>query len=74
MPQMTVPQLQQPTSLRDKIIAFNRALTVSEVSALFGISEGMIYKQARSGVIPNFRIGTSVRFDPKPLIDWLERQ
>lgn len=70
---MAAQQIAVP-SLRDRIVAFGRALTAAEAANLFGVSEAMIHKQARIGNIPSFRIGTSVRFDPKALIDWFERQ
>lgn len=61
-------------SIRERIAAFNRALTADELSTLFAVEPDSIYKKARAGDIPSFRIGTSVRFDPKQIIDWLDRQ
>lgn len=61
-------------SIGDRIRAFQRAMTAEEVSELFNIHLDTIYKQARSGNIPSFRIGTSVRFDPKYLADWYQQQ
>lgn len=63
-----------PVGLRDRILGFERALNTSEVGALFGISINSVYKLARAGSIPSFRIGTSVRFDPKAVVEWLEKQ
>lgn len=60
--------------VRERIAAFGRALTAPEVAGVFGVSEQMVYKQARSGTIPAFRIGTALRFDPQKLIDWYELQ
>jgi len=61
-------------SLRDRIVAFDRAMTTEEVAALFSMDKDTIYKQARRKTIPSFRIGTSVRFDPKKLAEWYEKQ
>lgn len=61
-------------SLRDRIIAFDGALTAKDVSKLLQMDTDTIYKAARRGEIPSFRIGTSVRFDPKNLAEWYERQ
>jgi len=61
-------------SISDRILAFQRAMTAEEVSELFGVHLDTIYKLARSGSIPSFRIGTSVRFDPKYLAEWYEQQ
>lgn len=68
------PLTQIIPSLRDRILAFQRAMTADEVSNLFGIHIDTIYKAARQGDLPSFRIGTSVRFDPKNLAEWYEAQ
>lgn len=62
------------TGLRDRILVHTRAMTTGEVAELFNMDKDTIYKQARRGDIPSFRIGTSVRFDPKALAEWYERQ
>lgn len=64
----------QPLSVRDRIASFDHALTADDLSKLFAVEPDSIYKKARAGDIPSFRIGTSVRFDPKQIIDWLDRQ
>jgi excisionase family DNA binding protein len=61
-------------SIGAHLINFNRALTADEVAALFNIHPNTIYKQARCGDIPSFRIGSSVRFDPKKLAEWYRKQ
>lgn len=71
---MTDQSDNQPLNLREKLASFDRALTVKEVATLLSVDPDTIYKQVRSGDFPHFRIGTSVRFDPKKLSDWLERQ
>ena len=53
---------------------FPRALEAEEVADLFNISLPMLYKQAKAGYIPSFRIGTTVRFDPGVLADWYKQQ
>lgn len=60
--------------IKDLIASFGRALTADEIADLFGISAAMIYKNARSGNLPSFRIGTSVRFDPQKVCEWIDRQ
>ena len=64
--------IQEPISIRAKIASFNHALTTEEVAALFALHPDTVYKQARRGSIPHFRVGTAVRFDPKALAEWLE--
>jgi excisionase family DNA binding protein len=61
-------------SIGDRILAFEGALTAKDVSKLLKIDTDTIYKAARNGEIPSFRVGTSVRFDPKKLNDWYEKQ
>ena len=51
-----------------------RALTVHEVAEFFSVSDMTIYRLATTGSIPSFRIGNSIRFDPKAVAGWLRRQ
>jgi excisionase family DNA binding protein len=71
---VTAQSLNIPKGIREMIASFDRALTAEEVAGLLAVSPQMIRLQARSGVIPSFRIGTSVRFDPKKLCEWYESQ
>jgi excisionase family DNA binding protein len=50
----------------------NTAMTVEEVAALLHVSERHIYKLVQDGILPHFRVGSSVRFDPEKMADWLE--
>jgi excisionase family DNA binding protein len=65
---------EEPKSIKELIAAYGRALAAAEVSQVFGVSKGTVFKQARRGDLPCFRIGTSVRFDPHKLCEWLDRQ
>jgi len=58
-------------SLVDRIERFERALTASELAGLLAVSRVTIFKQAKAGRIPSFRIGTCVRFDPRAVARWL---
>jgi excisionase family DNA binding protein len=49
-------------------------LTAEELAGFLNISKVTIFKQAKAGRIPSFRIGTSVRFDPKAVARWLRTQ
>jgi len=51
-----------------------RALKVSEVADLFQVSPMTIYRAAKEGSLPSFKVGSSLRFDPKAIIAWLKRQ
>ena len=49
----------------------NQAIKVKELANLLGVSPMTIYRQAKSGGIPSFRVGASLRFDPKMIARWL---
>lgn len=50
------------------------ALTAREVATLLNVSPDMIYKHAKQGRIPSFKVGSYVRFDPKVLATWLREK
>lgn len=50
------------------------ALKVSEVADLLQVSPMTIYRAAKDGSLPSFKVGSSLRFDPKTIIAWLKRQ
>jgi len=54
-----------PSTLADRIERIHRALTAKELAAILAVSKITIFKQAKAGRIPCFRIGSCVRFDPK---------
>jgi excisionase family DNA binding protein len=51
-----------------------RALTAEELASLLAVSKVTIFKQAKAGRIPCFRIGTCVRFDPRAVANWLRQR
>jgi excisionase family DNA binding protein len=64
----------EPHGIRARLARFKRALTAVELAGLLSVSPITIYKQAKKGIIPSFRVGTSVRFDPRKTADWICRQ
>jgi excisionase family DNA binding protein len=58
-------------SLPDQIERVGHALTAAELAELLAVSRVTVFKQAKAGRIPCFRIGTCVRFDPKLIGQWL---
>ena len=58
-------------TLADRIERMGRALNAEELAELLNVSKITIFKQAKAGRIPSFRIGTCVRFDPKAVANWL---
>ena len=63
----------EPLSLADRIERIGRALTANELAGILTVSKITIFKQAKAGRIPSFRIGTCVRFDPRSVAQWLRR-
>jgi excisionase family DNA binding protein len=61
-------------TLADRIELIGRALTAKELARLLSVSTITIFKQAKAGRIPCFRIGTCVRFDPRAVANWLRAQ
>jgi len=60
------------TGLADSIIGKTRALRVNDVATLLSVSERQVYKMAAAQLIPSFRIGGSIRFDPAITAAWLQ--
>ena len=50
------------------------ALTAKQLAAMLAISPKTVFKLAKAGRIPSFRVGTAVRFDARHVIDWLRKQ
>ncbi|MBZ5616525.1 MAG: helix-turn-helix domain-containing protein [Acidobacteriia bacterium] len=50
------------------------ALTANELAHVLAVSRITIFKQAKAGRIPSFRIGTCVRFDPVVVAKWLRER
>ena len=63
----------EPLSLADRIEKFGRALTATELAEMLTVSRITIFKQAKAGRIPSFRIGTCVRFCPRSVALWLRK-
>jgi len=63
----------EPLSLADRIERFGRALTANELAEMLTVSKITIFKQAKAGRIPSFRVGSCVRFDPHSVARWLRR-
>lgn len=47
-----------------------RALSTEQVCAIFGLSKMGLYKLAKKGGIPHFRVGDRIKFDPIVLARW----
>lgn len=71
---MSVQSDGEPALLADRIERIEHAITAQDLARLLNMSRITIFKLAKAGSIPPFRIGTSVRFDPKAVAKWLRRQ
>lgn len=71
---MPSSEVSTPITLVEQIERMNHALTADDVAKLLSVSRITIFKQAKAGRIPSFRIGTCVRFDPKSVAEWLRKQ
>ena len=58
-------------SLPQRIERIKRAMTAAEVAKLLCVSPVTVYRMASAGQLPNFKVGTAVRFDPRAVADWL---
>ena len=67
------PDAPEPLSLADRIERMGRALTADELAEMLTVSRITIFKLAKAGRIPCFRIGTCVRFDPRAVATWLRK-
>ena len=63
----------EPLSLADRIERTGHALNANELAELLAISRITVFKHAKAGRIPSFRVGTCVRFDPRAVAQWLRR-
>jgi len=62
------------STLADRIERTGRALTAAELADMLNVSKITIFKHAKAGRIPCFRIGSCVRFDPRAIGNWLRAQ
>jgi excisionase family DNA binding protein len=62
--------------MRNKTEAFSQAgvLTVHDVAVYLRLSEAKVYRMAREGSVPAFRLGKSWRFRKDLIDDWILRE
>ena len=59
-------------TISETLAEMKGAITAEPLARLLGMSRITIYKLAKAGRIPSFRIGSAVRFDPSAVARWLE--
>ena len=52
----------------------NSLLNPSQVAGLLGMSRVWVYKQAEKGLLPFYRVGEAIRFDPDEIRAYLEQR
>jgi len=62
------------TDLIHRLQEGKTALKARDLAQLFGVTQQHIYKLAAKGVMPSFRVGGAVRFDPAVVADWLKKR
>ena len=50
----------------------NNLLTPQQIADLLGMSRIWVYKQAEKGLLPFYRVGDAIRFDPQEIDDYLK--
>jgi excisionase family DNA binding protein len=60
-------------SLAEEVAQIEGAITADKLAKLLSVSKITIFKMAKAGRIPSFRVGTCVRFDPRKVADWLRK-
>jgi len=62
----------QGQSILDIIRSHRKAMTVNYVAELLGCSPKTLFQHVKQGRLACYRIGASIRLDPKVTADWLE--
>jgi len=60
--------------ISERIASHTKALTADELADIMNIDRVTVYRQAKEGILPSFRIGTCVRFCPRTVSEWLGKQ
>jgi len=74
MKELTGLDFKRSSGIIERIEEAPRALTAQEVAEFLHVSDMTIYRLAKAGSIPSFKVGNSLRFDPKAVACWLHRQ
>jgi excisionase family DNA binding protein len=48
--------------------------TAKQLAGMLNISPKTVFKLAKAGPIPSYRVGSAVRFEARHVIDWLRKQ
>jgi excisionase family DNA binding protein len=67
----TTPKSDVNLTLVQRLNRIERPVDASALAELLGVSAVTVYKLAKKGAIPSFRIATAVRFDTRLVARWL---
>lgn len=60
--------------LADTLESRTSALSVADLALVLNVNGATIRRHIRAGRIPYFKIGMTIRFDPKQVAGWLREQ
>jgi excisionase family DNA binding protein len=58
-------------NLVEELEAKRGAIKVADLTRILGVDDKHIYRMAARGLLPSFRVGAAVRFDPQEVAKWL---
>jgi excisionase family DNA binding protein len=61
-------------SIIDSVEQLDHALTAADLARLLNVHKLTIYRLAQAGLLPCFRVGTCVRFNPRAIAAWLRER
>jgi len=65
---------QMPNQIHGTLLSDVSVLTVHDVAEYLRLSEAKVYRMAREGRVPAFRLGKSWRFRKDSIDDWMLRE
>ena len=74
IPKVSENDPRSQATIADQIERFQGALTARQLSELLSVYAVTVFKMAKSGRLPSFRIGASVRFCPATIARWLRKR
>lgn len=63
-----------PMGFKEHVCSFKGPLDAEDLEPIIGVKKKTIYKMARQGSLPGYRVGTLVKFNQRALCDWYDQQ
>ena len=61
-------------TLIEQLTQMRGLIDAQKTASLLGMHKDKLYKEAKAGEIPHFRILGRVKFDPQVLAEWLKQR